>query len=152
MWFVRVFGQHAKLIVLIFEQANEETRLFDAFRNALEHEESQRRKLENRPGNTPSVKQIPQNPYHIISPETALLHQIRDIRDELRMLRSVAEGQEIVWKQAFDSNAWKEVFDLGDLKDGLEYYHPCTPTDVKKDLDDMVGEAEVTNDSVSAVI
>ncbi|UPK90240.1 hypothetical protein LCI18_001175 [Fusarium solani-melongenae] len=95
---------------------------------------------------------MPQNPYHIISPETAFLHQIRDIRDELRMLRSIAEDQEIVWRQPFDSDVWKEVFDLGDLKDGLPYYHPCTPTDIKKDLDDMVVEAEVTNDSINTLL
>ncbi|KAJ4169625.1 hypothetical protein NW754_005777 [Fusarium falciforme] len=136
----------------IRDVANEETRLFDTFRKALEDGESQRDELRNRSGNTPSVKQMPQNPCQIISPETALLHQIRDIRDEPRMFRSITEDQEIVWKQAFGSDVWKEVFDLGDLKDGLQYYHPCTLTDVKKDLDDMVVEAEVTNDSINTLL
>ncbi|KAJ4236806.1 hypothetical protein NW757_013346 [Fusarium falciforme] len=136
----------------IRDVANEETRLFDTFRKALEDGESQRDELRKRSGNTPSVKQMPQNPCHIISPETALLHQIRDIRDEPRMFRSITEDQEIVWKQAFGSDVWKEVFDLSDLKDGLQYYHPCTLTDVKKDLDDMVVEAEVTNDSINTLL
>ena len=87
-----------------------------------------------------SVPQIPRNPYHVISRETELLHQIRDIRDELRMLRSLAEQQEVVWKQAFETE---------ELKDCFYYHHPCTPTDIKGDLDKMIMEAEVANESVS---
>lgn len=86
------------------------------------------------------VRQMPQNPHHIISDETELLYITRDIRDELHMLRSLAEDQELVWKQAFSTT---------ELRNCFQYYHPCTPTDVKKELDEMLLEVEMANDSVS---
>lgn len=81
------------------------------------------------------MQQEPQSRSHIISAETKLLDESRDIRDELRILRSLAEDQDVVWKQALSD---------------LQYYHPCTPADVKKDLDEMLSEAEKMTSYVSS--
>ena len=55
------------------------------------------------------------------------------------MLRSLAEDQDSVWKQAFDKQEQKGSF---------LYYHTCMPVDVKEDIEEMLLEAEMTNDSV----
>ncbi|KAF5660277.1 Mg2+ transporter like zinc transport [Fusarium heterosporum] len=95
------------------------------------------------------IKDMPSNPLsfasnpHSISPEAKVLDKIRDIRDELHMLRSLAEDQELVWKQAFEDQ---------ELKDTRQYYQPCTPADVKKDLDDMLGEVETINNSINTLL
>ncbi|TGO44685.1 hypothetical protein BOTNAR_0766g00030 [Botryotinia narcissicola] len=73
-------------------------------------------------------KPMPSNRYHVISSETELLSMIRDIRDELHMLRSLAEDQEIVWKQVFASS-------------DLIHFKAYSPTNVKKDLNAMLSEA-----------
>lgn len=84
--------------------------------------------------------EAPKNPHHIISEETRFLDQIRDIRDELHILKSLAEDQDVVWKQAFPATRQRNPF---------KYNHPYTPTDVKSDLDEMILEAETTQNSVS---
>ncbi|TGO10013.1 hypothetical protein BTUL_0147g00170 [Botrytis tulipae] len=78
-------------------------------------------------------KPMPLNRYHVISSETELLNMIRDIRDELHMLRSLAEDQEIVWKQVFASS-------------DLMHFKAYSPTNVKKDLNAMLSEADKTED------
>ena len=44
------------------------------------------------------------------------------------MLKSLAEDQELVWKQAFED------------RQHFQYHQPCTPTNVKKDIEDMLEE------------
>jgi hypothetical protein len=53
------------------------------------------------------------------------------------MLRALAEDQEIVWNQAFAGIETQGRFS-------------CTPTEIAKDLDGMLVEAELTRSSVSA--
>ncbi|KAL7628710.1 hypothetical protein AAE478_000225 [Parahypoxylon ruwenzoriense] len=120
--------------------ADDETRLFRDFLAGL-HDETMEQGLhgeESRPNSR--VGRMPRNRYHIISSETELLEKIRDICDELHILRSLAEDQDVVWKQAFSPD---------DSRDDLQYYHSCTPTDVKKHLDEMLLEVEKTTDYVS---
>ena len=58
------------------------------------------------------IRDPPMNPYHIIDQEAHLLDEIKDIRDEMNMLRILVEAQDNVWKQAFildnpsDSSSW----------------------------------------------
>ncbi|RWA07916.1 hypothetical protein EKO27_g7183 [Xylaria grammica] len=110
---------------------NEETELFEDFFAGLKHEAKQSGILQGK-----SLR----NRRHVISPETKLLQTTRDIRDELQILRSLAEDQDIVWKQAFSSN--------GPRSDSY-YYHSYTPVDIKKELDERLLEAEQTTDYVS---
>lgn len=64
---------------------------------------------------------------------------IRDIRDELHMLSSLAEDQEFVWKQAFATN------DLMNL-------NVHTPTDIKKDLEKILSEADKTENYINNLL
>ncbi|KAI4867299.1 hypothetical protein F4820DRAFT_457119 [Hypoxylon rubiginosum] len=106
----------------IRDTADGETKLFQNFRSGLDNK---------------VMQQEPQSRSHIISAETKLLDESRDIRDELRILRSLAEDQDVVWKQALSD---------------LQYYHPCTPADVKKDLDEMLSEAEKMTSYITTLL
>ncbi|KAF7943351.1 hypothetical protein EAE96_011278 [Botrytis aclada] len=86
-----------------------------------------------------SERPMPLNRYHVISSETKLLNMIRDIHDELHMLRSLAEDQEIVWKQAFPSS-------------DLMHFKAYTPTNVKKDLNAMLSEADKTENYINTML
>ncbi|KAI1214166.1 uncharacterized protein F4807DRAFT_449505 [Annulohypoxylon truncatum] len=109
--------------------ADGETSLFRDFLASLRSKAWRRNKKSNR--------------YHIISDETELLDHTRDIRDELHILRSLAEDQDTVWKQAFPTD---------DLTDHFLNYHSCTPTDVKKNLDEMLLEADKTTDYINTLL
>ncbi|KAI8965046.1 hypothetical protein F5Y11DRAFT_314485 [Daldinia sp. FL1419] len=126
--------------------ADDEARLFRDFRESLLNE-SRLRALRSR-DSQPNAKtqQVLQNRHHVIASETELLEIIRDICDELRMLRSLAEDQDVVWKQAFPLNG------PSDHTDRFQYYHPCTPTDVKNNLDDMVSEANTTTSYINHLL
>ena len=85
------------------------------------------------------IRDPPMNPYHIIYQEAHLLDEIKDIRDEMNMLRTLVEAQDSVWKQAFildnpsDSSSWSNI---------------CTPRQVLQELEDMKVEAEMIQDAV----
>jgi hypothetical protein len=69
-----------------------------------------------------------------------VLYEIRDLRDELYMLKSLAEDQETVWQQAFGSNH---------PKGNPSEYPFYTPTEVKQDLSAMMAEARNIENYVS---
>ncbi|GIJ90580.1 hypothetical protein Asppvi_009539 [Aspergillus pseudoviridinutans] len=126
----------------IRDVANRETELFQNFLKDLKQEIEKRKarneRISSRSGR-PSIRELPNNPHYIISEETELLDQIRDINDELHMLRSLAEDQEIVWNQAF----------LGMETQGR---FSCTPTEIARDLDGIILEAEMTRDSIDTLL
>ncbi|CAG9997131.1 unnamed protein product [Clonostachys byssicola] len=124
--------------------ADREILLYQDFLRELKGETNYRQKEDQSP-TTHVIRDMPSNPLststepYSISPEADLLYIIRDIRDELNMLKSLADDQELVWKQAFENH---------ELRGCFEYYQPCTPIDVKKNLEDMLVEVETINDSV----
>ncbi|KAH7166704.1 hypothetical protein DER46DRAFT_659338 [Fusarium sp. MPI-SDFR-AT-0072] len=118
----------------VLRSANAEAELFKNFRDALEAERGQQHESLNRAGY--AVKVMPSNPYHIISSETTLLEMIRDIRDELRILSSLADDQDAVWKQ---------MSPVYTANGKLQYYYLYTPADAKRDLEDLIVEAETIN-------
>ncbi|KAI1180646.1 hypothetical protein F4777DRAFT_528793 [Nemania sp. FL0916] len=113
---------------------NEENELFEEFLTGLKHEAEQSGIL---------LGKSLRNRRHVISSETKLLQTTRDICDELQILRSLAEDQDIVWKQAFSSN--------GPRSDS-HYYHSHTPVDIKKELDEILLEAEQTTDYIGTLL
>ncbi|GES62743.1 Mg2+ transporter protein, CorA-like/Zinc transport protein ZntB [Aspergillus terreus] len=121
--------------------ANRETELFQNFLGGLRDEIKNREARAERISQSgrPSIRELPNNPHHIISEETELLDQIRDINDELHMLRALAEDQEIVWNQAFAGIETQGRFS-------------CTPTEIAQDLDGMITEAEMTRDSIDTLL
>ncbi|KAI0449383.1 hypothetical protein F5B21DRAFT_50144 [Xylaria acuta] len=118
----------------IRDVANREASLFKDFLYGLQEARRQQGPLpEQQLDHKSQSRPAPLSRYHVISSETELLYEIRDIRDELHILRSLAEDQEVVWQQAFPSNR---------MKNESSRFEFCTPTDVKKDLDVMLLEAD----------
>ncbi|KAE8356311.1 hypothetical protein BDV28DRAFT_117200 [Aspergillus coremiiformis] len=89
--------------------------------------------------------------YHTLLPkrdvgkEFRLLYEIKDIRDELNMLKTLTEAQETVWKQAFGARNSGDGFDF-------QYYHPHTPVDTRLELLEMAREAESTQDAINTLL
>ncbi|TGO81886.1 hypothetical protein BPOR_0983g00010 [Botrytis porri] len=148
--FVPVSDQIYKGPIEIFREsirdvAEKESSLFQEFLEGLQEakprgpEQKKRQPSSEESDSKSSDRPIPLNRYHVISSETELLNMIRDIRDELHMLRSLAEDQEIVWKQAFASS-------------DLMHFKAYTPTNVKKDLDDMLSEADKTEGYINTLL
>ncbi|KAI2463271.1 hypothetical protein F4781DRAFT_426499 [Annulohypoxylon bovei var. microspora] len=137
-------GKQGERKILMLEQAEAENQLFRDFLAGLRKEAGEQR---GQHGNESRLKsrteQTSRNRYHIISSETELLEETRDICDELQILRSLAEDQDVVWKQAFSPS---------DMRDQLQYYHSCTPTDVKKSLNEMLLEAEKTTNYINDLL
>lgn len=139
-WLVQSAVIDIQLHILKIYQANDEAELFKVFHEALEAERGQQHDSAHRAGH--AVKVMPSNPYHIISPETTLLEKIRDIRDELRILSTLADDQDAVWKQMLPSYT---------ANGKLRYYYLYTPADAKHDLAGSIAEAETAHDSVGSV-
>ncbi|KAF5876598.1 putative ankyrin repeat protein [Botrytis fragariae] len=148
--FVPVSDQIYKGPIEIFREsirdmAEKESSLFQEFLQGLQEANPREpEQKQGKPSNTKSDTKSPDGPmplnrYHVISSETELLNMIRDICDELHMLRSLAEDQEIVWKQAFASS-------------DLMHFKAYTPTNVKKDLDDMLSEADETESYINTLL
>lgn len=102
------------------------------------------------PGNPPpgnflsegtSDNKLSDNPYYNIAEETALLREIKDTRDELNILTNLAESQEVIWKQTFGADSLED-------HSNFKYFHSCTPTEVKQELQEMAAEAEIVQISV----
>ncbi|PWY84818.1 hypothetical protein BO70DRAFT_378975 [Aspergillus heteromorphus CBS 117.55] len=85
------------------------------------------------------------NPYHIISKEAELLDEIKDIRDELNILRTLEEAQEKVWKQAFQTEKLESL-------PNIEHSNISTPTEVLRELDEMVIEAGMVQDAINTLL
>ncbi|KAL2010712.1 hypothetical protein VTN00DRAFT_6519 [Thermoascus crustaceus] len=139
--------------------ADIETKLFNAFEASLR----ETRKLSSKPksgkdgnpspgnpsGNSSSEgasdKKSSDNPYYNIAEETALLREIKDIRDELNILTNLAESQEVIWKQTFGTDSLED-------RSNFKYFHSCTPTEVKQELQEMAAEAKIVQNSVHTLL
>ncbi|KAJ8127801.1 hypothetical protein O1611_g5834 [Lasiodiplodia mahajangana] len=120
--------------------ADQETRLFREFLNGLQEADKAQGVLPNQDlDNEPQGQRRGSSRYHVISSETVLLEALRDIRDELQMLSSIADDQEAVWKKAFSS------YNKGKKSRSFQFY---TPADAKKDIDVMLLEATNTENYV----
>ncbi|KAI3317893.1 hypothetical protein HD806DRAFT_526705 [Xylariaceae sp. AK1471] len=123
---------------------DEETRLFDKFLDGLNYEVKEPAMLRgDKSWLNSSEGTAAQNRHHIISSETKLLQRTRDIYDEIQILRSLAEDQDIVWKQVFSPSRSRDRF---------EQYHACTPADVKKDLNEILSGVEQTTNNINNLL
>lgn len=81
-------------------------------------------------------------PKRDVGKEYRLLYEIKDIRDELAILKALAEAQEPVWRQAFRA---------GQLGDGSELEdHHQSPRRAILEIKEMEREAESVQDAVGA--
>ncbi|KAH0565988.1 hypothetical protein GP486_000615 [Trichoglossum hirsutum] len=96
-------GKDASLesVLQIFENSinnisDAEARLFLELKERVDNSDKNQR------GSQPTdTEQSANNPYYAIGEEIAKLREIKDIRDELNILKSLLEDQKVVWKQAF---------------------------------------------------
>ncbi|KAL4961262.1 uncharacterized protein BDV14DRAFT_128581 [Aspergillus stella-maris] len=121
--------------------ADTEAGLFKGFLDSLETESKIKQPRKDRA----FIKDMPRNPYHVISEEAKLLTEIKDICDELIILQTLVKAQEDVWKQYFQTE------DL-DRFTGFQYTHLCTPTLVFQELQDMLVEAGRVQDAIHTLL
>ncbi|KAI0411321.1 hypothetical protein F5X98DRAFT_56239 [Xylaria grammica] len=127
----------------IRDVANHQTSLFMEFLKRLQQEPGGQGQAPNDELDSKAQgKSAHSNPHHVISAEMTVLESIRDIRDELNILKSLAEDQEVVWKQAFAS-----IYPEKESQFGLH-----TPAEVKRDLDAMLLEARNIEDYVTNLL
>jgi Mg2+ and Co2+ transporter CorA len=81
------------------------------------------------------------NPYDNISEETELLREVKDISDELNMLKNLAEDQEDVWKKI-----WKD----GQNPDATFTYD--TPSEIKAEIEEMIKEADFVQQAIDTLL
>lgn len=117
-------------------QADTETQLFDEFLKELNKEKT---KPEDR--DHLLALDMAENPYHIISEEAELLDEIKDIHDELNMLRTLAESQQHVWEQLFQTKKLEHFAHF-------QFIETCTPNMVLREIQNMMTEAEMVQNSV----
>ncbi|KAJ5902932.1 hypothetical protein N7495_003460 [Penicillium taxi] len=82
-----------------------------------------------------------ENPYGDIKVETKLLREVKDIIDELNMLKNLTEDQERVWRQI-----WK------DGENPIPLFTYETPTEIKEDIIEMINEAEYVQKSLDTLL
>ncbi|GAW19402.1 hypothetical protein ANO14919_088880 [Xylariales sp. No.14919] len=127
----------------IRDVANHQTSLFMEFLKRLQQEPGGQGQAPNDELDSKAQgKSVHSNPHHVISAEMTVLESIRDIRDELNILKSLAEDQEVVWKQAFAS-----IYPEKESQFGLH-----TPAEVKRDLDAMLLEARNIEDYITNLL
>ena len=119
----------------LFEQAHQEAERFQRFTDYLDEGKNGEQDEKK-----PSEEGKTENPFRDVSPETKLLREIKDICDELNILKALAEAQVDVWKEAL------QVDDLKDFKS--KYNRLCKPTAVKRAIESMIQDAHIARDSV----
>ncbi|PYH88778.1 hypothetical protein BO71DRAFT_467058 [Aspergillus ellipticus CBS 707.79] len=117
----------------IQDKANEETKELKKFRTSLNKSSKSSKKLESA------------NPYEDIGAQADLLHEIKDICDELNILKALTEVQETVWKQVFKT----ENLDRFALNHA-QLQH--TPTARRQEIEEMLVEAKMTLESVQNLL
>ncbi|KAJ5679666.1 ankyrin [Penicillium macrosclerotiorum] len=89
----------------------------------------------------PKSQSIPDNPYGNIAPEAELLQETKDICDELGMLKSLVEDQQVVWQQAASPESNTHAL--------LAYEKPA---DIKAEIEEMIIEAESVKKSIDTLL
>lgn len=129
---------------ILFKQAHQEAERFQRFTDYLDEskngEQDEKNSRSKQGTDKPSEKGQTENPFRDVSPETKLLREIKDICDELNILKALAEAQVDVWKEAL------QVDDLKDFKS--RYNRLCKPTAVKRAIESMIQDAHIARDSV----
>ncbi|KAL4904484.1 hypothetical protein BDW74DRAFT_31272 [Aspergillus multicolor] len=121
--------------------ADTEAGLFKGFLESLETESNTKRPRKDQAW----IKNMPHNPYHVISEEAKLLTEIKDICDELVILQALVKAQEDVWKQFFQTENLDKFL-------GFQYTHPCTPSQVFQELQDMLVKAGRVQDAIHTLL
>lgn len=81
------------------------------------------------------------NQFGDIAREADLLREVKDIIDELNMLKNLAEDQEDVWQQVWNSERNPDASFTYD-----------TPTEVKDDISEMINEAKSVQQAIDTLL
>ncbi|KAJ0420314.1 hypothetical protein BJY00DRAFT_313252 [Aspergillus carlsbadensis] len=115
-----------------------EAELFKNFQTSFKKREAELNKSQSS-----EVGDGKENEYLNIGAEMSLLVEIKDICDELNILKSLVEDQERVWRQASD------VIGNGN---GMSTFRDCLPSEVKRDIIGMIQDAEVIQKSIYTLV
>jgi hypothetical protein len=80
-----------------------------------------------------------ENPYEDILMETRLLHEVKDILDELNILKNLAQDQKVV------DDLWKSI-------SGIQGYRHLTPAETKDDIEGMIEDAKSVQSAINTLL
>ncbi|KAL4883005.1 hypothetical protein BJY04DRAFT_216723 [Aspergillus karnatakaensis] len=136
---LEVFSNSIRLV------RNQEATLYQSFKESVNAAKNQRLSRMERTKNAASTDDKSQgehdNEHQDITEETELLQEIKDICDELNILKNLAEDQERVWRVACKSKL---------ASHSLSTY--TTPTEVKDNIMEMIHEAKVVRQSIDSLL
>ena len=81
------------------------------------------------------------NQFGDIAREADLLREVKDIIDELNMLRNLAEDQEDVWQQVWSAG-----------RNAYASFTYDTPTEIKDDIGEMINEAKSVQRAIDTLL
>ncbi|CAI7678096.1 unnamed protein product [Penicillium manginii] len=81
-----------------------------------------------------------ENPYQDISQETGLLEEIKDILDELNILRTLAQEQDHV------DDMWKQI------QTKQKSNHAVTPSEISREIESMIGDAKSVQGDINTLL
>lgn len=105
------------------------------------NQESKKSQQHNTARGEPVSQDETTNPYGNISRETSLLREVKDICDELNMLKNLSEEQEDVWRQI-----WKDGHNPGAI------FTYDTPSEIKAEIEEMVNEAKSVQRAIEMLL
>lgn len=81
----------------------------------------------------------PENPYEDILVETELLDEVKDILDELNILKTLAQDQKVV------DDLWKSA-------SKIQAYRHLTPLETKQDIESMIEDAKSVQSAINTLL
>lgn len=81
----------------------------------------------------------PENPYEDIFMETELLDEVKDILDELNILKTLAQDQKVV------DDLWKSA-------SKIQGYRHLTPLETKEDIESMIEDAKSVQSAINTLL
>lgn len=86
------------------------------------------------------VLQDEDNPYQDICHETDLLVEIKDVLDELNILKTLAQEQDHV------DDMWKQI------KKKQKSNHAVTPSEISREIESMIGDAKSVQEDINTLL
>jgi hypothetical protein len=117
-------------------QRSSEAELFKNFQASFKKREANLNKSESA-----EVGDGKENEYLNIGAEMGLLLEIKDICDELNILKSLVEDQERVWRQASEL-----------IGGSNSAFNNCLPSEVQRDIMGLIQDAEVVQKSIHTLV
>jgi len=142
-------------------QEDKELNLFQEFDKILQDIKTSEENKKKKGGKQGSIVEThPKNQFNLIDKEITHLVSVKDILDELNILRSLIKEQKRVWHDAFSEpttetkalvkdqkKVWRDAFSEYTIK--KEYMNSREPSDILETLEEMIMDATRVERSVS---